>query len=110
MWSAETSEFLCWYIDFRVPLVHSGDSLNTRDLQLDIVVSPDGSWHWKDEDHYQSSIDIGFISEEERAAVDASRDSAVADIEAKRFPFDDSLIDLTLPLDAPSLPPTWATP
>lgn len=110
MWSADTGEFLCWYVDFRLPLVASGDSLNTRDLQLDIVVSPDGSWRWKDEDHYQLAIDLGYISSEERHAVESSRDEAVAAIKAGRFPFDGSLLDWQPPASLPMLPPTWAVP
>jgi protein associated with RNAse G/E len=110
MWTAATGEFLCWYVDFRAPLVRSGDSLNTRDLQLDIVISPDGTWQWKDEDHYQFSVDTGFISADERAAVDASRESVVAQIEAGRFPFDGALADFALPAELPTLPPGWADP
>ena len=110
MWAADTGELLCWYVDFRLPLVASGDSLNTRDLQLDIVVSPDGSWRWKDEDHYQFAIDLGYISSDERDGVERSRDEVVAAIEAGRFPFDGSLLDWQPPTSMPTLPSTWAVP
>ena len=110
MWDAETDEFLCWYIDFRLPVVRSGEALNTRDLALDIVVRPDGQWRWKDEDHYQFSLDMGYINGAEHAAVEAARELVVAEIEERRFPFTDDLLDWQLPAELPSLPETWATP
>lgn len=110
MWAA-TGEFLCWYVDFRTPVTLSADGLNvnTRDLQLDIVVTENGTWSWKDEDHFQQSIDAGFISSEERDAVNASRDAVVAEIEAQRFPFDQTLLDMPKLAELPALPATWAT-
>ena len=110
MWAA-TGEFLCWYVDFRVPVTLSTDGLSadTRDLQLDIVVTENGTWSWKDEDHFRYAIDAGIISREERDAVSASREAVVAEIEARRFPFDQSLLDMPKLAELPALPETWAT-
>jgi Protein of unknown function (DUF402) len=39
---------LCWYVNFQRPPVWRPDS----DLALDLVVDPDGTRRWKDEDEY----------------------------------------------------------
>ena len=40
-----------WYVNLEEPWRASSLGWDTRDLALDIVVSRDGSWRWKDEDH-----------------------------------------------------------
>jgi predicted RNA-binding protein associated with RNAse of E/G family len=111
MWDAASGEFLCWYVDLRVPIVRRGCNVDSRDLQLDLVVGLDGSWTWKDEDHLALAVDAGFISAEEHAAVEATRPVIVAAVEAKGFPFDDSLRDWRPDgLALPVLHEKWARP
>ena len=93
MWDAATGEFLCWYVDFLTPVQVHGSFVDSRDLSLDIVVLPDGTIIWKDEDRYAHKIDIGLINDNERAHVEVARDHAVAAIEDHRFPFDGSHLD-----------------
>lgn len=107
MWDASTGEFLCWYVDFLRPVHSHGSFVDSRDLSLDIVVFPDGSILWKDEDRYAEKINLGLISDEERSNVDRARADAVAAIEHRQFPFDETYLDWrpdgqqrTLPPDA----------
>lgn len=93
MWDASSGAFLCWYVDFLQPMSCHGEFLDTRDLALDIVVLPNGKTRWKDEDRYAHKIEVGLISDEERAHVDLARADVVAAIESRRFPFDGSFFD-----------------
>lgn len=111
MWSADSGEFLCWYVDFRRPVVRRGRFLDTRDLALDVVVDPGGEWRWKDEDQYRYGVASGFIDGDEHAAVEAAREVVLEAIAARRFPFDDSLLTAELPQPErlPSLEQDWGT-
>ena len=104
MWDAPSGDFLCWYVDFLRPVVSHGTFVDSRDLSLDIVVFPDGSMLWKDEDRYAEKVDAGLISEDERLQVEVARAHAVDAIEARRFPFDGAYLDWTPDGQERSLP------
>lgn len=108
MWSAANGDFLCWYVDLRVPVVRRGSFLDGRDLQLDLVVWPDLTWWWKDEDDLTAAFTAGLISAVELTAVDRTRTAILAAVEHRAFPFDGSLVaPPELGIDAPLLPPGW---
>lgn len=88
MWSSDNWEFLCWYVNFQRPAQRSRLGWDTFDLSLDIVVRPDLSWHWKDEDHFAILESVGLMSGEEASSVRRDADEVVADVEARAFPFD----------------------
>ena len=39
------------------------------DQELDIVVTPSGSWHWKDVDSFERGVRDGFVSFEDGNAI-----------------------------------------
>jgi hypothetical protein len=41
-------DFDCWYINFERPVVRTTEGIDTDDLELDLVVLPDGERRWKD--------------------------------------------------------------
>lgn len=88
MWSEGTWEFLCWYVNFQRPAQRTRFGWDTSDLALDIVVLPDRSWHWKDEDHFQILKDLGVMSDAEAESVLRDADIVIADVERGAFPFD----------------------
>ncbi len=69
-WDAEWS-FLGWYVNLQAPLVVQRNRFDTTDWALDIVVEPDGTWHWKDEDEFAEAIELGVFAD--LAAADAVR-------------------------------------
>ncbi len=69
---------LCWYVNFERPPLWRHDGWDTHDLALDLVVDPDRSWRWKDEDEYEHSRRLGLITNYEHKAVDAARAQALA--------------------------------
>lgn len=92
MWSPRW-EFLGWYVNLQEPLWRTCWGFDIRDLQLDILVAPDRSWRWKDEDDFARSIECGLISAANAQATRASGMEAIAGVEAGAPPFDDSVKD-----------------
>ena len=88
-WTA-TGEFDGWYVNLQEPLWRTRWGFDIRDLQLDILVAPDRSWRWKDEDDFARSIECGLIAPEKADAARRSAAQAVAAIEAGGWPFDES--------------------
>jgi uncharacterized protein len=85
-------EFREWYVNLQEPLRRTG-GFDTRDNFLDIQVSPDRSWRWKDEDELELAVELGRRTREQAEAIQREAESIIPDIEAGSFPFDDSLID-----------------
>lgn len=89
MWTPEW-QFLGWYVNLQEPLWRTCWGFDIRDLQLDILVGPDRTWRWNDEDDFQRSIDCGLISAEHAGATRDSAAEAIGAIESKSPPFDGS--------------------
>jgi hypothetical protein len=49
-WTGPNRKFSAWYINVQVPYVLTSIGFDTQDLELDIVVAPDGAWTLKDHD------------------------------------------------------------
>ena len=112
MWEHDTGEFICWYVDLKRPHVRTSVGFDTYDLDLDIVVMPDRSWDWKDEDEFAVRHGAGLITDVEVNAVRGAGESMIPLIEAALPPFDGSLIewrpDPSWP--TPRLPEDWDAP
>ena len=47
-WNGPDREFVCWYLNLQTAFVRTTDGYDTQDLELDLVVFPDGSHMLKD--------------------------------------------------------------
>jgi Protein of unknown function (DUF402) len=98
------SGFRGWYVNLELPAVRWAGGVDTIDYDLDVVVAPDRSWRWKDEDEFAAHLavpDTYWVDDE--AAVRADGWRAVERIEAGAFPFDGTWTDFV-----PD--PSWAVP
>lgn len=78
-WDVEWS-FLGWYVNLQAPLVIRGDRFDTTDWALDVVVEPDGTWSWKDEDDFERAIELGvFVDAAGAATVRAEGERVIAE-------------------------------
>jgi hypothetical protein len=75
----ESWAFLCWYVNLQAPLVRSELGFDTTDWALDVVIDPDGSWQWKDEDDFAQAQELGVLDAHEAAAVRAEGERVVAE-------------------------------
>jgi hypothetical protein len=98
--------FVAWYVNLQAPLAVRGNRFDTTDWALDIVVDPDGTWHWKDEDEFEEAIELGvFADAGSAAAVRREGERVIADA-----PWPTGWEDWRPPADwlPLSLPSDWA--
>ena len=62
-WSGDGA-FEAWYVNLQEPLRRTPRGFDTRDLQLDLLVRPDGSCELKDEDHLAQAVAFGHVDAE----------------------------------------------
>jgi hypothetical protein len=79
---------LGWYVNLREPYRRSERGIHAMDMILDIVVSPDRSWLWKDEDEFEAIVAAGLYTEATVLAVREEAASVIRRIENCSAPFD----------------------
>jgi predicted RNA-binding protein associated with RNAse of E/G family len=77
-WDDATGDFLCWYVNLQAPFERSPLGFDTVDQALDIVVSPDGQWRWKDEDDLERCVELELFSPSEAAEIRAEGERVIA--------------------------------
>ena len=50
-----------WYVNFEQPLRRTPLGVDTFDEKLDLIVRPDGSYRWKDEDELEQAAALGLL-------------------------------------------------
>jgi predicted RNA-binding protein associated with RNAse of E/G family len=62
------------YVNVQDPFLKTPAGFDTQDLELDIVVTPDGSWSSKDDDVLEQRIAEGRFTPQQVAAIRAEGD------------------------------------
>ena len=83
-WKGRRRELSGWYVNIQEPFRRSSIGFDTQDLELDIVIRPDGSWRWKDDEQMESWIERGRWTADEVAAIRAEGARVAAELEAGR--------------------------
>lgn len=52
-WFFEQGQFTGWYVNLEEPCVRRPAGVDTNDQVLDIVVTPERQWEWKDVDEFE---------------------------------------------------------
>ena len=112
IWDHGTDRFICYYVNFQLPYARNHYGFDTYDLELDIVVEPNGEWRLKDQPAYLEGIRTGVIRREWADAVAKEKDAVIATIEKRKYPFNnywrDYMVDQSwMP---PRLPDGWEQP
>lgn len=108
-WNASDWSFIGYYVNLQASLERIIVGFDTLDYLLDIVVDPDQTWRWKDEDEFSEARVAGILSPDVCEAALAASERAIVDIESGHWPFDGSLVgwrpdpNWTIPL----LPDNW---
>lgn len=112
-WDGPDRAFKWWYVNIQEPLRRTPAGLDGQDLELDIVVSPDGSWEIKDDDVLEQRVDEGRYRRDEVAAIREVGARIVSDVLEPGTPWwGDRWVDWE-PHPAwiePRLPAGWADP
>jgi len=108
-WKHEDNKFLCHYVNFQQPFTRNHNSIDTLDWELDLIVNPDFSYEWKDEDDYQKAVEYGVISPRWEQEIDSAKPEIFDRLERRQYPFDGSWLDW-MPdpnWSPPRLPENW---
>ncbi|MFF8775286.1 DUF402 domain-containing protein [Kitasatospora sp. NPDC015120] len=86
---AATREPLRWYVNFERPYQRqTGLGIDTMDLALDLVVTPDFSGHhWKDEEEYAQLRRLGVVDDYTAGQIDRARSRAIGMLDDQAGPF-----------------------
>jgi hypothetical protein len=103
IWHHETNAFQYYYVNFQLPFQRSPFGFDTFDLELDIVVKPDGTWHWKDAEEYKCGIDSGVLLPEWKQGIEKAQPEIFDMIEKRQYPLDGHWLNW-------KPDPTWAAP
>jgi hypothetical protein len=79
-WLGDDREFACWYLNIQEPLRPTPIGFDSQDLELDIVVAPDGSWTIKDDDVLDQRVDEGRWTADEAGEIRAIGARIVRDV------------------------------
>jgi len=88
-WSVPEWRFAGWYVNLQEPFRRSALGLNYMDHMLDIVVDPDLSWRWKDEDELDEAVSIGLVTQAWADEVRREGERVIERLEARSSPFCD---------------------
>lgn len=90
-WDRQTRRYFGWYLNPERPWVRTSVGFDGADLILDVTVTDDCSaWALKDEDELDWSLEVGKISAAGHAAAHQAAATAIADLEARVWPFDEA--------------------
>ena len=93
-WFFRAGLFAGWYVNLEEPYVRRVDGVDTTDHVLDIVVTPQRQWEWKDADEFDERIGHPlYFDTATAAAVRAEGHQLIKLIEAGTFPFDGTYTD-----------------
>jgi Protein of unknown function (DUF402) len=83
-WDGPQRELAAWYVNVQEPFRRTASGIDTQDLELDIVVEPDGSWTMKDDEKLEDWIERGRWTAEEVVAIRAEGARVARELEAGR--------------------------
>ncbi len=82
-----------WYVNLQQLTVRTDEGFQATDQFLDIVVQADRTWAWKDEDELAEAVAVGRLTPDDAREIRREGECVVADVIAKRPPFDGSWRD-----------------
>jgi hypothetical protein len=105
----EDGSYWGWYVNLQEPFRRTANGFETMDLVLDVLIDPDRSWRWKDEDELAVFVDRGLFDEELEARLREEGLRVVRRAERGQSPFDEPWPDWRPDPSwaAPKLPDDW---
>jgi len=92
-WDGPDRAFDCWYVNFQEPFRRRENGFDTQDLELDLVVHPDGRLEIKDDHLLDCRVRQGRFTQDQARATRAEAARLIAELEAGRRWWDDAWAD-----------------
>jgi hypothetical protein len=83
-WQGPERTFSGWYVNFQEPFRRTSEGYDTQDLELDLLIAPDGRREWKDEAEFEAGVRDGWYTPQQGAAVRAEAARVAAELDAGR--------------------------
>ena len=64
-----SGDHLGWYVNLQMPYRRTAIGIEAMDLMLDVVVEPDLTWAWKDDDEFAEILERGIFDQDTGARV-----------------------------------------
>lgn len=90
-WASGIATFRGAKINLQAPFRRTPLGLDTTDNTLDVSITPDLDWSWKDAGQVEARVAAGLTFPEEASAFRAEAESVIADLEARRGYFANDL-------------------
>lgn len=87
----ELGAWTSWYVNLEKPLEASRLGYDYLDHKLDLLLYPDGSHRWKDEDHLEDGVAMGNFSRDDAEAIREAGERVLARFQAGWRPFEEWL-------------------
>lgn len=88
MWSEIDWSFGGWYVNLQAPIQRTAIGFDTADYLLDLEVTPDLKWSWKDRDEVEEAREHGLVLPQILDRMQIEGERAIRDIEMRSWPFD----------------------
>jgi hypothetical protein len=88
-WLPPDWRFGGWYINLQEPIRPTRLGFDFMDHLLDVVIEPDLSWRWKDEEELAEAVRLGLLTPQGADAIRAEGERVIAQLEARQSPFCD---------------------
>lgn len=79
-WEGPNRDFSHWYINLQTAFQRTADGYDTQDLELDLIVKPDGSWELKDDEYMEQRVAEGRYTAELVAWIRNLADELIAEL------------------------------
>jgi hypothetical protein len=111
-WEGDARELGAWYVNVQEPFRPTPLGFDTQDLELDIVIAPDGSWRFKDDEQLEQWIERGRWTPDEVAAIRGEGERVERELAQGRRWWSDEWAAWQPEPDwpQPTIPATWQRP
>ena len=89
-WDGPERTFSHWYVNLQKPFERTAAGFDTQDLELDVVVWPDGRWELKDDELLDQRVREGRFTQDQARAIRAEAARITAELDAGRRWWDDA--------------------
>jgi predicted RNA-binding protein associated with RNAse of E/G family len=68
-WHGEEREFTSWYLNLQEPFRRTATGYDTQDLELDLILYPDGRIEWKDDELLDVRVEEGRFTQDQAGEI-----------------------------------------